>query len=140
MIRVFHLVLLICISAQIPFVEADNHPMMTECEKYGGRTLQLCRSIVNESRWSVRMNPHTFITWGYHFPREAYARIWRDQKMSISDRDSPYFLQLTEWSNPALIRNTADGFLQLLTGQGRHQVPIDSNSIFHPENSSYVLK
>lgn len=139
MIRQYSAILLLTLCFSSPtFAANDRDKMIKDCHRYEARTLQLCLAIVKQAKWKIGLNAHTLISWGYTFPRSGYKKVW--QELKLSSNDVGHLMALTEWDNSSTIRNTADGFLKLLTGQGQYQVPIDRHSIFHPENKAYVLQ
>ncbi len=120
------------------FASAEHwrYSRQADCEKQvDARAREICASI--ERHLEYACCGHAIVSPGYRATRTTVKNVWCEQR--IEQKDATVLRALAE-ARDWRLSSAAESLLRLLTGRDRYGAVESEASIFHPANSSYLLK
>jgi hypothetical protein len=100
-----------------------------------GRSREICRALSDSMEWTWM--GHAIISPGWRITWDGLARVWCAKH--IPDADLPVLESLRHVSRDWRLESAADDLIHIAEARAG-RVNLDGNSVFNPNNPSYILK
>ena len=119
-----------------PQIATWRYSRHLDCEKQSdSRSNTICMSV--ERHLEYTCCGHAIISPGYRATWKTVTNVWCEQQITQKDIAA---LQILVKTSDWRLQFAAESLLRLLTGYDSYGVKESENSIFHPNNPSYLLK